>query len=90
MIHKKGVGRMAKRVKRSRGRPKGTPRSEAELAADAMRTGRPKAENPASVPVTMRLTPDEYAKFSKDAKRIKMSMSAYLRYCWEVAREGKR
>lgn len=81
---------MAKQKKQPLGRPKGTPRSDAEIAADAMRTGRPKSENPASVPVTMRLTPAEYAKFSKDAKRIKMSMSAYLRYCWEVAREGKK
>ena len=81
---------MAKQRKQPLGRPKGVPRSDAEIVADAMRTGRPKSENPASVPVTMRLTSEEYATFSKDAKRIKMSMSAYLRYCWEVARQGKK
>ena len=81
---------MANENKRPSGRQKGTTRSKAEIVAAAMRIAPTTTETPASVPVTMRLTPAEYAKFSKDAKRIKMSMSAYLRYCWEVAREGKK
>lgn len=71
------------------GRPKGKPRSEAEIAADALRTGRPKTKAPPPVSVNMRLAPAEYEKFKKDARRVKMSLSSYLRYCWEVAREGK-
>ncbi len=71
------------------GRPKGKPRTAVEIAADALRTGRPRKEAPPPIPVTMRLAPSEYEKFKKDAKRVKMSLSSYLRYCWEVAREGK-
>ena len=73
------------------GRPKGKPRTDAEIAADEKRTGRPtitEGEN-ASIGVSMRLTPTEYKQFAKEAKRLKMGLAAYMRYCWNVAREGK-
>lgn len=75
----------------ARGRPKGKPRTAAEIAADAKRTGRPLATSdaPVSKGVTMRLTPAEHKRFTKDAKRIKMGLSEYLRYCWQTAREGR-
>ena len=73
------------------GRPKGKPRTEAEKAADARRTGRPIAISDVSVSkgVVMRLTPVELELFKKDAKRLDMGLSAYMRYCWQTAREGK-
>lgn len=80
---------MAKQKRNPGGRPKGKPRSVAEIAADSLRTGRPKLDAPPPVPVTMRLAPTDYEKFKKDAKRAKMSLSSYLHYCWEIAREGK-
>ena len=75
----------------SRGRPKGMPRTAAEIAADALRTGRPAIaiDLAASKGVTMRLTPAEHTRFTKDARRLKMSLSEYLSYCWQTAREGR-
>lgn len=75
-----------------RGRPKGMPRTDAEIAADAKRTGRPlvASDQAVSKGVTMRLTPAEHTRFTKDAKRLKMGLSEYLRYCWQTAREGKK
>lgn len=74
-----------------RGRPKGMPRTAAELAADAKRTGRPTLASDVAISkgVTMRLTPAEQIQFARDAKRLKMGLSAYLRYCWQTAREGR-
>ena len=74
-----------------KGRPKGTPRSEAEIAADAMRTGRPTlaADAGVSKAVTMRLAPADYKQFVKDAKRAKMGLAAFMRDCWRRARGGK-
>ena len=75
----------------SRGRPKGMPRTAAEIAADAKRTGRPAVASDLAVSkgVTMRLTPAECKQFAKDAKRLKMGLSEYLRYCWRTAKEGR-
>lgn len=73
------------------GRPRGKPRTEAEIAADAMRTGRPR--NPSgtkqTVLVALRLTPDEFKTFSKDAKRAKLSGAAYAKHCWLQTRKAK-
>jgi hypothetical protein len=73
------------------GRPKGKPRTEAEKAADARRTGRPVTISDVTVSkgVVMRLTPVELEQFKKDAKRLDMGLSVYMRYCWQTAREGK-
>ena len=75
----------------SRGRPKGMPRTAAEIAADAKRTGRPAVASDVAVSkgVTMRLTPAERKQFAKDAKRLKMSLAEYLRHCWRTAKEGR-
>lgn len=81
----------AEKTSKPRGRPQGKPRTSAEIAADAKRTGRPTmtdGEN-ASIGVSMRLTPTEYKQFTKDAKRAKMSLAAYMRDCWYRARKGK-
>lgn len=74
-----------------RGRPKGMPRTAAEIAADARRTGRPAVANDVAVSkgVTMRLTPEEHKQFSREAKRLNLSLSVYLRRCWRTAREGR-
>ena len=82
---------MAGKAGRPRGRPQGKPRTDAEITADVKRTGRPtmtKGEN-ANIGVSMRLTPTEYKQFTRDAKRAKMGLAAYMRHCWQVAREGK-
>lgn len=75
----------------SKGRSKGRPRTEAEKAADAMRTGRPAsiADESVTKGVTMRLTPAEHKQISVEAKRMNMSLSVYLRYCWQTTRERK-
>jgi hypothetical protein len=74
----------------SKGRPKGMPRTSAEIAADAMRTGRPAVASDMAVSkgVTMRLTPAEHRQFAREAKRLKMGLSAYLRHCWQTTKEG--
>jgi hypothetical protein len=73
------------------GRPKGKPRTAAEIAADARRTGRPK--NPEGVKqmvlVALRLTPEEFKTFSRDAKRAKLSGAAYAKHCWQQTRKAK-
>lgn len=83
----------AKRTNKPRttGRPKGKPRTVAEIAADKKRTGRPVAVSDvaASKGITMRLTDEEHSQFKKDARRLKMGLSAYLRYCWQTAQEGR-
>ncbi len=80
-----------KKTQSHRGRPRGKPRTEAEIAANAWRTGRPVtvSNKPVSKGVTMRLTPSEHKTFHQDAKRLNMGLSAYMRYCWQTAREGK-
>ena len=74
-----------------KGRPRGRPRTEAEKAADEKRTGRPASITDESVTkgVTMRLTPAEHNQISDDAKRMNMSLSVYLRHCWQTTRERK-
>lgn len=75
----------------ARGRPKGKPRTAAEIAADTRRTGRPMVASDAAVSkgVTMRLTFEEHKQFSREAKRLNMSLSVYLRRCWRTARKGR-
>lgn len=72
------------------GRPKGKPRTDAEIAADAKRTGRPTMTEgeSANVVVTVRLTPTEHKQLTKDAKRAKMNLAAYLRHCWYGAKDS--
>ena len=67
------------------------PRTEAEKAADAMRTGRPAsiADESATKGVTMRLTPAEHKQIFADAALMNMSISVYLRHCWQTTRERK-
>ena len=76
----------------SKGRPRGRPRTEAEKAADAKRTGRPASITDESVSkgVTIRLTPLEHKQIFADAKRMNMSLSVYLRHCWQTTREGRK
>lgn len=82
---------MAAKRKAATGRPKGMPRTAAEIAADALRTGRPAiaADEAASRGVTMRLTPAELERFAGDAGRLGMNLAEYLRHCWRTAREGR-
>lgn len=74
-----------------KGRPRNRPRTEAEKAADILRTGRPASVSDESVTkgVTMRLTPAEHKRINEDAKRMNMSLSVYLRHCWQTTRERK-
>lgn len=76
----------------SNGPTRNRPRTEAEKAADLMRTGRPASisDEAVSKGVTMRLTPAEYEQFTRDAERLDMSLSVYLRYCWNTTREGRK
>lgn len=73
------------------GRPKGKPRTAAEIAADARRTGRPKKAEGVkrTVLVALRLTPEEFKAFSKDARRVKLSGAAYAKHCWQQIRKEK-
>lgn len=82
---------MRKNKSIKRGRPKGKPRTAAELAADAMRTGRPKKPEGAKrvILVSLRLTPDEFAQFIKDAERARLSKGAYAKQCWQQIEKGK-
>jgi hypothetical protein len=76
----------------SKGRPRGRPRTEAEKAADIKRTGRPATIANGSVTrgVTIRLTPAEHKQIIADAKQMIMSLSVYLRHCWQTTREGRK
>ena len=51
--------------------------------------GRPKlaAKNLKSRPVTTRLTPSEHKRLLAEAREMKMSVSDYLKYCWQKASE---
>ncbi len=62
--------------KRPIGRPKGKPRTAAEIAADAKRTGRPgmTPEANATETVAMRLTPSEFELFKRDAEMRGMKL----------------
>ena len=73
-------------------RPIGRPRTEAEKAADAKRTGRPAsiADESVTKGVTIRLTPSEHKQIFADAKLMNMSLSVYLRHCWQTTREGRK
>lgn len=74
-----------------KGRPRNRPRTEAEKAADFLRTGRPASVSDESVTkgVTMRLTPAEHQLINEDAKRMNVSLSVYLRHCWQTTRKRK-
>ena len=77
----------------SKGRPRGRPRTEAEKAADIKRTGRPAtiiANESVTQGVTIRLTPTEHKQIIVDAKKMNMSLSVYLRHCWQTTREGRK
>lgn len=73
----------------SNGRTRNRPRTEAQKAADLMRPGRPASisDETVSKGVTMRLTPPEYEQFTREAGRLNMSLSVYLRHCWQTTRE---
>ncbi len=79
-----------KNKQRKTGRPKGKPRTAAEIAADAMRTGRPKKAEGGkqTVLVALRLTPDEFKTFRRDAKLAKLSGAAYAKHCWQQTRKA--
>lgn len=74
-----------------KGRPRNRPRTEAEKAADILRTGRPASVSDESVTkgVTMRLTPAEHKQINEDAAKMNMSLSVYLRHCWQTTRKRK-
>ena len=74
------------------GRPKGKPRTPAEIAADALRTGRPAFPDEArqSVFLSVRFTPVEHRRFLRDAKRAGLTASAYAKQCWRIARQTGR
>ena len=58
------------------GRPKGKPRSLAEKAADARRTGRPALPDKerGTKMLSLRLTPTEYDLLTNDAKKAGMDL----------------
>ncbi len=86
----RGVSRMAGKIKNRKpmGRPKGKPRTAAEVAADAKRTGRPglTPEANATKLVALRLTPAEFNAFKKDAQKAGMGMAAFARHCLNIAK----
>lgn len=71
------------------GRPKGKPRTAAEIAADAKRTGRPglTPEENATKLIALRLTPTEFEQFKKDSQKAGMGMAAFARHCWRRLRK---
>ena len=83
------AGKNETKGRKPMGRPKGKPRTVAEIAADVMRTGRPtlSPDGKGSIGVTMRLTPRDYGIFVRDAKRAGMGLAAFLRHCWHTAKE---
>ncbi len=70
------------------GRPKGKPRTAAEIAADAKRTGRPglTPEANATKLIALRLTPAEFDAFRQDAQNAGMGMAAFARLCLSIAK----
>ena len=72
------------------GRPKGKPRTPAEKAADALRTGRPAfpADARQSVVLAVRFTPAEHRRLLRDAKRAGLTSAAFVKQCWHMARKG--
>ena len=74
--------------KRPIGRPKGKPRTAAEIAADAKRTGRPgmTPEANATETVAMRLTPSEFEQFKREAEKRGMKLAVFARHCWNIAK----
>ena len=71
------------------GRPKGKPRTRAEIAADARRTGRPAFPDDArqSVALSVRFTPAEHRRLLRDSKRAGLTVAAYMKQCWLMARK---
>ena len=84
------AGKAGNKARKPMGRPKGKPRTAAEIAADAKRTGRPglTPEANATKTVAMRLTPAEFDKFSRDAQKAGMGLSAFARHCWHKTCKG--
>ena len=85
------AGKAENKDRKPMGRPKGKPRTAAEIAADAKRTGRPGLTPGANVTkmVAMRLTPAEFKQFEKDAKKTGMGMAAFARHCWYEVRNRR-
>lgn len=73
------------------GRPKGVPRSAAEIEADRFRTGRPKKDIKAqkTALVALRLTDNEYNKFILEANKLNLSAAAFAKHCWLYFMENK-
>lgn len=86
------AGKAENKGRKPMGRPKGKPRTAAEIAADAKRTGRPglTPEANATKLVALRLTPAEFDAFQKDAKKAGMGMAAFARHCWHELRNRRR
>jgi hypothetical protein len=61
-------------------------RTPAQRAADALRTGRPPAENPRCRNFTIRVTADEHATLTREAQRRGMTITDML---LEPFRKGK-
>lgn len=76
-------------IRKPMGRPKGKPRTAAEIAADAKRTGRPgmTPEANATKTVAMRLTPAEFEQFKKAAEKAGMGLAGFARHCWHMMRK---
>jgi hypothetical protein len=76
------------KIRKPMGRPKGKPRTAAEIAADAKRTGRPgmTPEANATKTVAMRLTPSEFEQFRRDGEKRGMGLAAFSRHCWNIAK----
>ncbi len=76
------------KIRKPMGRPKGKPRTAAEIAADAKRTGRPglTPEANATKTVAMRFTPSEFEQFKREAEKRGMKLAVFARHCWNIAK----
>lgn len=74
---------------RKRGRPKGKPRTAAEIAADALRPGRPylSPDKEDLKMVSLRFTASDFETFKTDAENAGMGLSAFARHCWRLAKD---
>lgn len=72
---------MGKKARRT-GRPKGLPRTPAEKAADALRTGRPKSDKPGRTErVTTNFSAEEMERMKAAAAAVGQSHSGFMRNC---------
>ncbi len=76
-------------AKKALGRPKGKPRTKAEIAADAMRTGRPYLSpyKEELKMVSLRFTASDFEIFRTDAENAGMGLAAFARHCWQLAKD---